>query len=233
MPAPSRLALLLPAESELRAQLLSPTFSATLVSIHAHHPSTVAHLSKQYLAPVAPSHQFWQILDNAVLRGTGDALTYGGQGRHGDWADASPVAGPSKAQAGVVVQVLVRKATGGTKGISRTLEGLAISNDAGGRGGGTSTPVLEVVPLSNLVPLNPVGAASSLSQTSSGVTATPGGNSDGTAPSAHADLLLPFNLSLTDEQKRRRGEVPVPYAHEGEGVELGFDDEEDEDDEEI
>lgn len=48
----------------------------------------------------------------------------------------------------------------------------------------------------------------------------------------HADLNLPFNLSLTDRQKNERGAVPLPYAHEGEGADLGMgmdwsDDEED------
>lgn len=57
------------------------------------------------------------------------------------------------------------------------------------------------------------------------------------AGGAHDGLDLPFNLSLTEEQKRRRGQVALPYVHEGEGgadVDVGMDwDEEDEDDEEI
>jgi elongator complex protein 5 len=49
----------------------------------------------------------------------------------------------------------------------------------------------------------------------------------------HADLNLPFNLSLTEQQREARGAVPLPYAHEGEGADLGMgmdwsDDEEDE-----
>ncbi|TXT08262.1 uncharacterized protein COLE_05186 [Cutaneotrichosporon oleaginosum] len=49
----------------------------------------------------------------------------------------------------------------------------------------------------------------------------------------HADLNLPFNLSLTESQREARGAVPLPYAHEGEGADLGMgmdwsDDEEDE-----
>ncbi|BEI79914.1 hypothetical protein CcaverHIS002_0104430 [Cutaneotrichosporon cavernicola] len=54
-----------------------------------------------------------------------------------------------------------------------------------------------------------------------------------TKVTTHADLNLPFNLSLTDQQREARGAVPLPYAHEGEGADLGMgmdwsDDEEDE-----
>jgi len=42
------------------------------------------------------------------------------------------------------------------------------------------------------------------------------------------------STALTDEQRRRRGEVPIPYVHEGEGMDGTMDwDEEAEDDEEI
>lgn len=37
-----------------------------------------------------------------------------------------------------------------------------------------------------------------------------------------------FDLALTDDQKRRRDAVPIPYVHEGEGVDLGLDEEDDE-----
>jgi elongator complex protein 5 len=38
-----------------------------------------------------------------------------------------------------------------------------------------------------------------------------------------------FNLSLTDDQKRRRDAVPLPYVHEGEGIDMGDDDGDDDD----
>ncbi|RSH81395.1 hypothetical protein EHS25_006927 [Saitozyma podzolica] len=87
--------------------------------------------------------------------------------------------------------------------------------------GGPVVP-LSVVALETLVQVNPVSGPT---------TSRPGPDAaDGT----HDALGLPFNLSLTEEQRRRRGDVPIPYAHEGEGVELGWEEEEDdEDDEEI
>lgn len=52
---------------------------------------------------------------------------------------------------------------------------------------------------------------------------------------SHADLNLPFNLNLTEEQRANRGAVPLPYAHEGEGADLsmGMDWEDDEEDDEF
>ena len=37
-----------------------------------------------------------------------------------------------------------------------------------------------------------------------------------------------FDLALTEDQRRRRDAVPIPYVHEGDGVDLGFDEEDDE-----
>jgi elongator complex protein 5 len=55
------------------------------------------------------------------------------------------------------------------------------------------------------------------------------------AGTTHADLALPFNLSLTDAQRAQRGAVPLPYAHEGEGadVRMGMDWSDDEEDDEV
>jgi elongator complex protein 5 len=170
----------------------------------------------------------WQILENARARRVGEALAYNAEGEvevMGDWA-ADGGAGSSSASGGAIIQVLVRKATGGAKGISRSLEALAQPNrptsqqtllPAKSHGG------LSVVPLSSLISSNPIIAPAHL---------PPGGAGQPDADLTHDALGLPFNLSLTDEQRRRRGEVPVPYAHEGEGVELGWEEEE-EDDEEI
>ena len=127
----------------------------------------------------------------------------------GDWGVSSSTTGPSN-PGGSIVAVLVRKPTGGVKGISRTLA--AISPSPSGNG-------LRVCAVSNLITVNPVDAPGQ------------GGAVGEKAVQTHVDLDLPFNLSLTDEQKRRRGEVPLPYAHEGEGVGIDFDEEEDEDEE--
>lgn len=107
---------------------------------------------------------------------------------------------------------MVRKAIGGTKGISRSLEALVDSNTGAG---------LEVRTIGSLIPLNPVVSAPSAEPVKGTQT--------------HADLSLPFNLSLTDSQRAARLNVPLPYAHEGEGAGavLQFDEEEEEDDEEI
>jgi elongator complex protein 5 len=37
-----------------------------------------------------------------------------------------------------------------------------------------------------------------------------------------------FDTALTEDQRRRRDAVPIPYVHEGEGVDLGLDEEDDE-----
>jgi elongator complex protein 5 len=120
----------------------------------------------------------------------------------------------------MIVQVLVRKATGGSKGISRSLEAMVP---------GRSTPSakmesMTVRPVSAILSITPISAVPAASGTTAGA-----------PPKTHADLDLPFNLTLTDHQKAARMGVPLPYAHEGEGaaVDLEIDDEEDEDDEEI
>lgn len=144
------------------------------------------------------------MIERARDRRTGDELAWSGS--HGveisvDWKESK----------GAIVQILVRKAVGGTKGISRHLSALKMSSDG-----------LRSVALAELVQLNPMSNPAPL----------------GTGVSQGDGMDVPFNLSLTDEQRRRRGDVPLPYAHEGEGAgpvggELDWGDEEDEDDEEI
>lgn len=172
--------------------------------LSSHHPTLLTHLSRTYLTPIEGCPAFWQILERARERRTGDTLAWSGQ--EGieismDWTDCK----------GAIVQVLVRKAVGGTRAITRNLSALA-----------TSASGLKTVPLSELVQVNPM----------------PGpGNGDARGGQRETEMDVPFNLSLTEEQRRRRGEVPLPYAHEGEGVGVGvgldWDDEDDEDDEEI
>ena len=141
-------------------------------------------------------------MDRARDRKLPETLGYNGfEGAEvtGDWS-----------QKGAIVSVLVRKATGGTKGITRGLAAL-VPSDTPGR--------MRVADASALVNISPIIAPGA------------GGGPVDKPPTTHVDLGLPFNLSLTDEQRRRRGEVPLPYAHEGEGVgiEYGDADEEDED----
>jgi len=163
-------------------------------------------LSRSYLTPIDPdpSSTFWQILERAQERRTGDDLAFSGEEGVeicSDWLETK----------GTILQVLVRKPTSGTKGMTRSLGALSI------------TPAgLRSVPLSELVDVNPLSR--------------PAG--EGRGIQGEIGMEVPFNLSLTDEQRRRRGEVPLPYAHEGEGAgpvgrELDWGDEEDEDDEEI
>jgi elongator complex protein 5 len=189
--APSRLVLLIPAHSSLLPSLIPPTASSTLTLLTPHPPSLLSYLSKAYLTPVEASPKFWQILETATSRHLGDDLSFKGE------LDPST---------NIIVQSLVRKAAGGSKGISRSLEAFTGRVEKVG-------DVMEVMPVSNAV--------------------GPGGS--GVAPKTHADLDLSFNLNLTDSQKAARMGVPLPYAHEGEGaaVDLEIDDEDDEDDEEI
>lgn len=105
----------------------------------------------------------------------------------------------------IVLQVLLRKPAGGAKGITREVSGLRRAGDR-----------WEVVGLSDVVDTALTTAAAETKSTT------------------HADLNLPFNLSLTDQQRANRGAVPLPYAHEGEGADLsmGMDwEDEDEEDE--
>lgn len=110
-----------------------------------------------------------------------------------------------------VVQVLLRKAAGGAKGIVRSVEGLQpTQTTSGGRGGAGRW---SAVPLDQVVQVQPAVVVQK-------------------ATTTHADLNLPFNLSLTEQQREARGAVPLPYAHEGEGADLSMamdwsDDEED------
>ena len=155
------------------------------------------------------------ILEKAKERKVPEQLAFQGEEDVevcGDWT--------SGGVKGAIVQVLVRKATGGVKGINRSLAALMPIS--------LSSRDMAVRPIEDLVdikPFNvPVGKA--------GVNGM--GGTPGLAPKNHAEMNLPFNLSLTDEQKRRRGQVPLPYAHEGEGVDLmEYGDDEDEEDEEL
>lgn len=165
--------------------------------------------------PIEASGRYWQILETASSRRLAEDLSLKGE------LDSEP----STSKRDTVVQVVVRKATGGTKGMSRSLEALTCSSSAGAGG-------WVVKPVSAIMDISPISAVPT--------TATqPAGSASGAAgappPKTHADLDLPFNLHLTDQQKAARMGVPLPYAHEGEGaaVDLEFDDEEDEDDEEI
>lgn len=152
-----------------------------------------------------------------------------------DWVYSRAGPGPSSGS-GAVVQVLVRKSTGGVKGITRSLSALTPtpSHPSSSTGSLSSAAPdqsmhLSSTPISNLIPINPI--------------TTPSPSSDPyknripnlKPPETHTDLQLPFNLSLTDDQRRKRAEVGIPYAHEGEGVgeDLDWDWEEDEDDEEV
>lgn len=140
-------------------------------------------------------------LDRARDRQLPEKLAYGGlDGAEcsGDWSTT-----------GGIVQILIRKPTGGVKGISRSLAAIFGTNG-----------ILSVGPVSDFLTVNPIDAPGFSDRASIDKPA-----------STHIDLNLPFNLSLTDEQKRRRGEVPLPYAHEGEGVGIEFGEEEDDDDE--
>ncbi|WVF72626.1 hypothetical protein IAT40_007444 [Kwoniella sp. CBS 6097] len=229
--APSRLVLLLNPSTPFYSHLIPPAFSPTLTLLSPHPPELVEHLSKSYLSPIStsPSPNLWMILENATKRSIGAELAY--KGEEGLEVD------PEWLREGKgVVQVLVRKATGGIKGISRSLEALAKPSGTGtgtgmneqGGSGGRGHEGLNVTPLEKIVDLNPF------------ITPGPGPGSmiastDGKPITSHAELDLPFNLSLTDDQKRKRAAVPVPYAHEGEGAsgDLIWAEEEDEDDEEI
>jgi elongator complex protein 5 len=204
--APSRLVLLLPSASPLLPSILPPTISPTLTLLTPHPPALLTYLSQAYLVPIEASPRFWQILETAQSRHLAEDLAFKGE------AGLDIGAGQGS---DMVLQVLVRKAAGGSKGISRSLEALSPSSLGGDA---------KVVAVSSMMSIEPISAAPA----STGV--------QGTAPpKTHADLDLPFNLTLTDQQKAARMGVPLPYAHEGEGaaVDLEIDEEEDEDDEEI
>lgn len=161
------------------------------------------------------------VLENAMKRGVGRELAY--KGEEGlevgarDWEE------------GVGVSVLVRKATGGIKGISRSLEAVVLTPPSHPSSSATHSQ-LTLPPLSSLISLTPF--------TLPPPSAIPPDASAHGYPSqaaTHADLDLPFNLSLTDSQRQARAQVPLPYAHEGEGAsgDLVWEDEEESDDEEI
>lgn len=159
------------------------------------NPRVVEHISRAYLAPADDSPRFWQLLETARARKVGDDLAL----RAKDGVEV----GAADEQ---VVQVLLRKPTGGAKALVRAIDGFR-KTAAGG---------WESAPLDAVVDTQPVLAPTEVKR-----------------PTTHADLHLPFNLQLTDAQKEARGAVPLPYAHEGEGADLGMgmdwsDDEEDE-----
>ncbi|KAL1407337.1 hypothetical protein Q8F55_006759 [Vanrija albida] len=193
--APSRLILALPASHPLTDDLISATFSPSLALLTPVNPRVVEHISRAYLAPADDSPRFWQLLETARARKLGDDLAIRAK-------DGVEVGAPEEQ----VVQVLLRKPTGGAKALVRALDGFRKAA-AGG---------WESAALDQVVDTQPVLAPTETKRATT-----------------HADLHLPFNLQLTDAQKEARGAVPLPYAHQGEGADLGMgmdwsDDEEDE-----
>ncbi|ORX38683.1 hypothetical protein BD324DRAFT_621923 [Kockovaella imperatae] len=215
--SPGRLTLLLPYASTILQTLIHPSFSPTLSLLTILNPRVVEFLSKSYLQPVSSSPPFWMILERAKERRTPEQLAYNGEEgvEVGDW---------TRSKSGAVVQVLVRKATGGIKGISRTLASISAQNHTSNS---SSREELVAGPVDSVVDIKPFAAPTSASSL--------GRSARVDRPAqTPTEMNLPFNLSLTDEQRRRRGQVPLPYAHEGEGADLmEYGDDEDEDDEEI
>lgn len=110
----------------------------------------------------------------------------------------------SHAQKFLTVVMTVRKATGGAKAMLRNVAAF-------------DSETCSVMELDKLLLYDTLGTSS---------------NVPTSRPSTHADLGIPFNLSITDDQRQRRDAIPVPYVHEGEGVELGWEEEEEDDDDE-
>jgi elongator complex protein 5 len=182
--------LLLPASAPLLSSLIP---SSTLTLLSPHPPQLLSYLSKAYLTPIEASPKFWQILETAQSRHLIDDLSLKGE------------AGLEVGQVGnMVIQTLVRKAAGGSKGISRSLEAFSLG------------AVKRVSDIMEIIPMNAPTPGS-------------GSGSTGQPPKTHADLDLPFNLNLTDSQKAARMGVPLPYAHEGEGAAVDLEIDEDED----
>ncbi|KAL7422304.1 hypothetical protein Q5752_002950 [Cryptotrichosporon argae] len=204
---PFRLVLTLTHGSPLLQHVVPPSLSASLVLLTPHQPAHVAHLAREYLVPPS-DERMSTTLDAALLRGATDALAFQGVGDIGP-EPASVASRPSRRPAfpPQAIQVLVRKPTGGAKAIQRGLE--ALLPTPGG---------FEVGPVDSVVSVD-FGAAAAVAAVGK----------------THGDLNLPFNLGLTQRQKKERKGVALPYAHEGEGADLGMgmDWEEDEEDDEI
>ncbi|WWC71698.1 uncharacterized protein I206_105656 [Kwoniella pini CBS 10737] len=214
--APSRLVLLLPPKSTLYNTIIPPTFNPTLTLITAHPPKLIEHLSKLYLSPIStiPSPNLWMILENSIKRSINDDLSFK--------SDSSSIFefDPNwYINSNAIIQVLIRKSIGGIKGISRSLEGIKLLEI-----GDNDDKQIKIVELDELLNLNPFNKPS-----------IELGESKDKQINNHSELDLPFNLNLTDEQKKKRAQVPLPYAHEGEGAsgDLIWEDEEETDDEEI
>ncbi|GMK58441.1 hypothetical protein CspeluHIS016_0504730 [Cutaneotrichosporon spelunceum] len=175
----SRFILPVPSSSPVTDDVLSASFSSSLALLTPLPPRLVQSTIDTYLLTDPDRLPF--LLESAADRGAADLPVLR------DMETPSPDA---------VVLVLLRKATGGAKGIQRSVEGFRA----------------HPVPVEDMVNFRPVAV---------------------TKVTTHADLNLPFNLSLTEQQREARGAVPLPYAHEGEGADLGMgmdwsDDEEDE-----
>lgn len=176
--------------------MTSATLSSSLALLYPHHPLAVETAARAELVPTSNESGFWSLLNTSTANGDGDSLAL----RAADGVEVAP-------RDHYVLQVLLRKATGGAKGMQRSTE--AIKCDESQR--------WSVVALDEIV--HPFQAVASTTAASA-------------AGTTHADLNLPFNLSLTDRQRAERCAVPLPYAHEGEGADLGMgmdwsDDEED------
>ncbi|KIR38311.1 elongator complex protein 5 [Cryptococcus deuterogattii 99/473] len=219
--APSR--LILPLPPSLLHHFTSPTLSPTLSLLSPLPLPLLTHLSKLYLSPISsnPSANYWMVMENAMKRGVGRELAY--KGEEGlevgarDWEE------------GVGVSVSVRKATGGIKGISRSLEAVVLTPPSQPSSSPTHLQ-LTLPPLSSLINLTPFSLPPP-----SAIPLDASAHGYPSQAATHADLDLPFNLSLTDSQRQARAQVPLPYAHEGEGAsgDLVWEDEEESDDEEI
>ncbi|WWC90886.1 uncharacterized protein L201_005823 [Kwoniella dendrophila CBS 6074] len=219
--APSRLVLSLPSTStKIHSSIIPPSFNSTLTLINSFQPKLIEHLSKSYLSPITtiPTPNFWMILENSIKRNLQNDLSFKSDSTLPFEFDPN---WDIKSDKSAILQILVRKPTGGIKGISRSLEAVKLNTTTEQQ---IENQSLDIIPLDSLIDLNPFSKPLSNNDI--------GGEKQ---INTHSELNLPFNLSLTDDQKNKRAQVPLPYAHEGEGAsgDLIWEDEEETDDEEI
>lgn len=197
-----RLILPLPASSPFTADILSASLSPSLAVLTPFPPRVVEATASAYMLPPT-DERFFPLLESASARGAVDVSVL------------RDSASPNEER--LVVQLLLRKAAGGAKGIVRGIEGFQRGGAGEGlqRRGARGGETWSAVPLTSVVDVRPATAAAKTT--------------------THADLNLPFNLTLTEQQREARGAVPLPYAHEGEGADLsmGMDWSDDEEDDEI
>ncbi|KAF9531972.1 hypothetical protein CPB83DRAFT_848124 [Crepidotus variabilis] len=174
----SRLILHTQSPSPLLPLITSTSFSTSLVHVTSHPPALIQHLATEFLMPpppLSPLPKFWSVFLPVSERIQDTERLVFGPGGEGSGHPAE-----------IVVELIVRDASGRKRGLERVLEGWSSNSNQG------SCDLIALESLKDLMKKQKEQLS---------------------APDPTQNLS--FNLNLTSSQQESRAQVPLPYAHEG------------------